>query len=182
MGRQRQALGAGGLGALSRAGRCYERLLAALGLLAGLAFAALALLVGVEVALRNFGLGTIPWLIEVAEYGLYATTFLAAPWVLRLDAHVRVDLLLVLLPRRGARALEVAANLVGFAASAVLFYYGLAATLDARGLGSMIFKELVLPEWWLLAIVPLGSLFLLVEFGRRLFAPPEAPPPAGEGA
>ena len=34
--------------------------------------------------------------------------------------------------------------------------------------GEVLFKELVIPEWWLLIVLPVSSLLMLIEFGRRI--------------
>jgi TRAP-type C4-dicarboxylate transport system permease small subunit len=157
----------GGIGV--RAARAFDLLLAALGALAGLAIAAIALLVSLDVLMRNVGLGTLPWLLELVEYALYGATFLAAPWVLSLGAHVRVDIVVTSLPRRAAAALEVLVDLAGAAVALVLMRYGLEATLEARRIGALI-----VPEWWLLAVIPFASLLLAVEFVRRALRPAAA--------
>ncbi len=164
----------------------YDRFLGFCGLIAGISIAAVAVMVTLDVVLRNLGIGNFPWLIEVVEYELYVATFLATPWVLHQGAHVRVDLLPTLLPPPVARALEVLTDVIGTAISSVLFYYGLAAATDAFDLGSMIFKELVVAEWWLLSILPLSAAMLTVEFLRRLYRvfrgrPPTAPETPVEG-
>lgn len=149
--------------------RAYARFLDFLGLAAGLVLATLALLIAGDVVARNLGLGNLPSLIEVTEYALYIATFAAAPWVLRQGAHVRVDLLVGLLPGPGARALERAADALGLGVSAVLFYFGYAAAADAKHIGSTIFKELVVDEWWLLAVIPASTALLTIEFALRLW-------------
>ena len=158
-------------GIAARASRAFDLLLAALGALAGLAIALIAVLVSLEVGMRNVGLGTLPWLIELVEYALYAGTFLAAPWVLSLGAHVRVDILLTSLPRRAAVALEVLVDVAGAAIALALMRYGLEATLEARRIGALVIKTLVVPEWWLLAVIPFASLLIAVEFLRRALRP-----------
>ena len=149
----------------------YSALLHLCGTIAGLILATIAALVSVDVVIRNFGLGNMPWLLEVAEYALYVATFLAAPWVLHQGAHVRVDLLLTSLPAAAARRLEQVVDVIGLGVSAVFFYYGLKATLDAFATGAMIYKELIVPEWWLLAVLPSATFLMSVEFLRRLFSP-----------
>lgn len=150
--------------------RTYAGLLDAFGLLAGIAFAAVALLVTANVILRNLGITNFPWLLEVSEYVLYGGTFLAAPWVLRLGAHVRVDLLPGLLSRRAARMVTGTAEICGLVFSLVLARHGFNVTHDAFSRGDMMFKELVIPEWPLLAVIPLSASMLAIEFARRLFS------------
>lgn len=150
--------------------RVYGFVLGLCGAVAAAVFAALALMVTADVALRNLGLYNMPWLIEVAEYGLYVATFVAAPWILRLGGHVRVDVLVAALPDAWTRLIEVAVDALGLAISLVLFWYGTAAAADAHAIGSIIIKELVLPEWWLLSVIPVSTALLAIEFGRRLAA------------
>jgi TRAP-type C4-dicarboxylate transport system permease small subunit len=155
---------------MARLGRGYARFLDGCGLLAGGLIAALAILVTVDVALRNFGITNLPWVIEVGEYALYGTTFLAAPWVLHQGAHVRVDFLLAVLPRAFARAAGSLMDGIGLAVSLTLLVYGFQATHASWRHGSIIVKELAVVEWPLLAILPLSAALLAIEFTRRLYS------------
>ncbi|SLN76350.1 TRAP transporter small permease [Oceanibacterium hippocampi] len=146
----------------------YSTLLDACGLLAGFVFVLLALFVSIDVVIRNVGLGNFGWLIEISEYALYGATFIAAPWVLRLGAHVRVDLVVGNVPRRAALALEIVTDLIGLAISLILFWYSLAATIASAESNSLIFKDLVVTEWWLLAVLPASMALLAIEFVVRL--------------
>lgn len=148
--------------------RAHAALLKGCGLLAGVAFAVIAVLVTLNVILRGLGITNFPWLLEVSEYILYIGTFLAAPWVLRLGAHVRVDLLLGLLPAAGARLAGIAADLCGLVFCLLLARHGWNITADAFSRGDMMFKELVIPEWPLLAVIPFSAALLVIEFARRL--------------
>src|SRR3954462_14740581 len=93
----------------------FGRILDFLAYLVGVAFGIGTALIALDVALRNLAGTGFPWLIDAIEYGLFAGTFLAAPWVLREGAHVRVDIVVTTLPPRGAAFLETVADLVGLA-------------------------------------------------------------------
>lgn len=151
--------------------RVYDRLLALLGLCGGVAFGLMAVMVTVDVLLRNLGVPSMPWLLEVVEYALFVVTFMVAPAVLHQGAHVRVDVVVLSLPASAARVVNMVADLVGLGATALLCWYGWRVTQAAFARGELVFKELVIPEWWLLMFVPLGSALLAVEFARRLVAP-----------
>src|SRR6267154_2533738 len=146
----------------------FGRILDCLGLIVGLMFGIGTALIALDVALRNLAGTGFPWLIDAIEYGLFAGTFLAAPWVLREGAHVRVDIVVTTLPPRGAALLETLADLVGLAVCLVLLWYGVKVTLTAQSLGSMVLKSIIFPEWWALVVVPVSSLLLAVEFVLRL--------------
>lgn len=148
--------------------RAHEALIKGLGLLAGIAFAVIAVLVTLNVILRGLGITNFPWLLEVSEYVLYIGTFLAAPWVLRLGAHVRVDLVVGMLPDNAARVVGICADMLGLLFCLVLTRHGWNVAADSFSRGDMMFKELVIPEWPLLAVIPFSALLLAIEFARRI--------------
>lgn len=134
---------------------------------AGLVVVALALLISFDVVIRNLGLGNFPWLLEVSEYAIYITTFLAAPWVLHQGAHVRVDLLINATPERFSRALELLVSVGGAVISGFLVYHGMLVTAEAWQLNAIVIKELPIAEWVLLIVIPVSASLLLLEFVLR---------------
>jgi TRAP-type transport system small permease protein len=148
----------------------FGRLYAALALAGAWLLLAMVLLICLNIALRNAGLGVVAWTEEVSEYALYAITLLAAPWLLRRGFHVRVDVLATSLPPRLGWAAEALADLVGLAVCLGLAWYGAAATAAAHEAGALSIKGLVFPEWWLLAPLPAAFALLALEFGFRLDA------------
>jgi TRAP-type transport system small permease protein len=141
----------------------YDRLLQGLAACAAVLLGASALAITLDVVGRNVGLGSLPWILEVSEYVLPIATFLVAPWLLRRNEHVRLDILLRAWPRLGH-----VTNVFGLAVSAVLVLYGVRTILNSADQGAMVFKSVVFPEWWLYAPVPLCFSLLAVEFVRRL--------------
>lgn len=146
----------------------YERLLTGCGFVAGATLVALAVLITLDVLLRNLGVFSSGALLEITEYSLFVTTFIAAPWVLWLGSHVRVDLVLTQAPVRIARLMEVVADCVGLICSALLGWHGLSVTLVSFQRGDLIVKQLVVPEWTLMMFIPLSCLLLIIEFVRRI--------------
>jgi TRAP-type C4-dicarboxylate transport system permease small subunit len=125
---------------------------------------AMVTLVTADIVLRNaLGMG-FSWANEVTEYALYIITLLTAPWLLRRGQHVRIDMVLTLVPPRMAWTMEALADIAGLAASLVLIWYGTIMTLQSARLGSLTIKNLVFPEWWLLAPLPLCFVLVALEF------------------
>lgn len=142
----------------------FERLFNALAAVAALLLLAMVALVTADIVLRNT-LGTgFAWSNEVTEYALYIITLLTAPWLLRRGQHVRIDMMLVLVPPRLAWMMEAAADIIGLAASLVLLWYGTIMTAQSARLGSLTIKNLVFPEWWLLWPLPVCFALLALEF------------------
>ena len=150
--------------------KLYVSLLKSLAAVAAVVLGVMALLVTLDVIMRNVGLGTLAWVNEVSEYSLPVATLLIAPWLLHRNEHVRLDVLLVSLPRAASRGLEKVCDVIGIAICAVFVWYGIRLILDSARIGSMVVKTLAIPEWWQYALVPVCFFLLAVEFARRLRA------------
>jgi TRAP-type transport system small permease protein len=148
--------------------RWYGACLDALVLLAALLLLAMTLMIGADVLLRNVGAGGLPWSSEVSEYILYLVTLLSAPWLLRRGQHIRVDILLRALPNRVAYAMEWLSDLAGLACALYFVGYGWRVAASSYAAGAISLKTLVLPEWWMLAGLPLAFLLVAIEFVFRM--------------
>jgi len=152
---------------MTRLSNGFGRLFDGLAATAALILLAMVLLVTADIILRNTASIGFAWANEVTEYALYLITLLTAPWLLRRGQHVRIDMMLVLAPPRVAWFCEAVADILGFAASLVLVWYGAIMTAQSARLGSLTIKNLVFPEWWLLWPLPLCFALLALEFVFR---------------
>jgi TRAP-type transport system small permease protein len=153
--------------AMTRLSAMFGRLLDALAMAAALILLAMVVVVTADIVLRNSTGGGFAWANEVSEYALYLMTLLTAPWLLRRGQHVRLDVILTLVPPRVAWLMEAAGDALGFCVSLVLVRYGFAMTADSARIGAITIKNLVFPEWWLLAPLPATFALLAVEFVFR---------------
>ena len=152
---------------MTRLSTAFGRLLNALAIIAALTLLAMVIMVTADIMLRNLTRTGFPWANEVSEYALYVITLLTAPWLLRRGQHVRVDLVLTLVPVRVAWLMEAAGDVLGFAVCLVMLRYGLKMSIDSAVLGSITIKNLVFPEWWLLWPLPVCFALLAAEFAFR---------------
>jgi len=152
---------------MTRLAVIFGRLFDALAIAAALTLLAMVVLVTADIVLRNTTGGGFAWANEVSEYALYLMTLLTAPWLLRRGQHVRLDIILTWVPPRVAWLMEVAGDLLGFCVCVVLVRYGIAMTAESARLGAITIKNLVFPEWWLLAPLPATFALLAVEFVFR---------------
>lgn len=146
----------------------YERLLDACGVVAAFCIAFIAVGVSLDVVMRNAGIGGIPWMLEVSEYALFVGTFVGAPWVLRLGAHVRVDVLIDVLAPRPRLLADIFADAIGLAVSAVLLFYAARVAAAAYSHGARVIKDLIFAEWYLFALIAFSALLLCTEFVQRI--------------
>jgi TRAP-type C4-dicarboxylate transport system permease small subunit len=120
------------------------------------------------VFLRNIGAGGIPPSNELAEESLYLITLLAAPGLLRQGQHIRIDIVLRALPRRLGWIMEWIGDVVGLICCLLFVWYGTSVAATSFFDRSISIKTLVLPEWWLLAPMPLAFALLAIEFVFRM--------------
>jgi TRAP-type C4-dicarboxylate transport system permease small subunit len=128
----------------------------------------MTLLIGTDVGLRNAGLGGIAWSNEASEYMLYLITLLSAPWLLRQGKHIRIDIVLRALPPRVGWTLEWVGDLLGLLCSLYFVWYGMKVLVASYLAGSISIKTLIIPEWWLLAPMPLAFVAVSIEFVFRM--------------
>jgi TRAP-type transport system small permease protein len=148
--------------------RWYGRLLESMMSAAGLLLLLMTVMIGADVALRNIGLGGVPPSNELTEDILYLVTLLAAPGLLRRGQHIRIDILLQALPPRTAWLLEWVGDVIGLACCLIFVWYGASVAAASFFDGSISVKTLVLPEWWLLAPMPVAFALLALEFVFRM--------------
>ena len=150
----------------------FDRLLTAtiisLAILAGAILTSVAAVLVFNVASRLVAGRNVYGMVDGIELGIMAATFLAAPWVLMKNAHVRVDLVPRLLGERMRRALEIATDLLGAALSAVMCWAAGNSLMLSHARGSLVRGVLALPEWLLLIAPTAGAALLVAEFLRRV--------------
>jgi len=126
--------------------------------LAVVVIAAMAIGVSAEVILRMFSFPSIIGLIELTEYGLFISTFFMAPHLLRTNEHIRVDIAMSRVEPAMARRVEYFVLGAIIVVSAVTGFVGTSMLIDSVREATLIFKDLVIPKWWLDWIIPLTSL------------------------
>jgi TRAP-type C4-dicarboxylate transport system permease small subunit len=148
--------------------RCYGHLLnGMLGMACGLLLF-MTLMIGADVLLRNLGLGGVPPSNELSEDFLYLITLLAAPGLLRQGQHIRIDVVLRALPWRTGWLLEWLGDVIGLVCCLFFVWYGARVAAASLANGSLSIKTLVMPEWWLMAPMPIAFALLTIEFVFRM--------------
>lgn len=157
---------------MERLSALYGKLLTGLAMIACAILFVVMLMICTDVLLRNVALlprlRGLAWSNEVSESMLYLITMLSAPWLLRRGQHIRVDIVLVVLPNRIAWYCEWVADGFAFLCCLIMTYYGWGAASASYRAGSMTIKTLVTPEWWLLAVFPVSFALLAIEVLFRM--------------
>src|SRR6478752_10495903 len=153
---------------MARLSEWYGRLLDTLVVAACVLLLLMTVMIGTDVLSRNLGGGGVSVSNEISEDILYLMTLLAAPWLLRQGQHIRVDIILRILPTRVAWMLEWVGDIVGLLCCLYFVWYGALVTVASYSAGSIVIKTLITPEWWTLAPLPVGFVLLGIEFIFRM--------------
>ena len=147
-----------------------DKIINCMAAIAGLLLVFMMFSICYEVVLRYFLFSPLTWVTEISEYILLYATFLGAPWVLKKDAHVKVDIVLARLGFKARNIVNMATSLIGIVVCLVLIWFGTQMALDLYQRGIPVIKSLSVPKFLLVGIIPLGGLFLAIQFVRRMYA------------
>jgi TRAP-type C4-dicarboxylate transport system permease small subunit len=133
----------------------------------GIAVGIIMLILIYGVFMRYFLRSPALWTLEIAEYLLVAAIFLAIGFVLQVEGHVNVDVLLAFLPRRVQLALDgIVVSVVIIAFSVSFCYAGAQLAASYKGvLSDSIYKLPLFPSF---IMIPIGSFLLLLQAIIRL--------------
>jgi TRAP-type C4-dicarboxylate transport system permease small subunit len=157
---------------IDRLSSAYGRLLAGLALLGCAILLAMMAIIVIDVLLRNVAVPGLPrgleWSNEISELMLFLITMCVAPWLLRQGQHIRVDIVLRVIPPRLAWTLEWIGDLLALGCCVVIAWIAAHAAWSSYVSGAVNIKTLVTPEWWALAPLPLVFVLLAIEMLFRM--------------
>ena len=138
--------------------------------LAGASLIFIVLSVSVDVALRFFLNRPMGWVVEVSEYIIVGSAFLAAAWVLKKEGHISVDVLVNLFKLKNRMLIIVITSIVGTIICLLFTWWGVVTTLYHFDEGTILgWKTLELPFAPLLMVIPIGFLLLFIQFIRQTY-------------
>ena len=161
--------------------RLYDRLIAGLAGLAGIALFVIAAMIVVDVVLRNIGLRPPQAISALTEYTLLYATMAAAPWLVRTGGHVTIQTLTERLPNGVRSALGRVILIAAVLLCLVLSIAALNMAVESFSRGDVDVRSIDLPRWLLFAPLALGFLLLAAEFLRMMVIREPAPQGPGEG-
>ena len=147
----------------------FDRIIGILAAIAGVVVIFTMLVVTSDVSLRFLFNAPIIWAPEITEICLLFITFLSIAWLLKEDGHVRVDIVLARVSQSTQAILCLISAIIGIVVSVFLIWQGILVSLQYTREGLSDPTVLELPKGPLLAIIPLGSFLLLIQFLRNTY-------------
>ena len=141
--------------------KVWDRLIDGFMVLAGILFWVQMLIVNIEVFSRYFLTPTI-WVAEISSIIILWICFLVPAWVLRKDAHVRMDLVLQRLRPKTQALVNCITYLTGTVVMLIVAWAGLMTAI--YWIGNKTPTMLMLPRSPIIGIIFVGSLLFAVQF------------------
>lgn len=151
---------------MSAVARGYVHLLRALAAMAGACLALVAVLIVVDVTMRNLGFQPPAHTLTLTEYALLYVTMLASPWLVRTRGHVYIELLTAAVSARNRRILSRVVAVLSLTVCLILAWFSLAATVDDFQRAVADIRSFDMPRWVLFACLPVGFGLMSIEFFR----------------
>jgi TRAP-type C4-dicarboxylate transport system permease small subunit len=145
----------------------FERVLQLLALLTAILLALMIAIICTDVFARNVLNSGVQGSVDLSEYALYLMTMFMAPYLLNRGQHIRIDFIVVSAPRSIAFVLELIVDILGTMSTAVLAWYGGKSALGSFSDSALIWRGLTIPEWWILAPMPICIALMSIEFVLR---------------
>jgi C4-dicarboxylate transporter DctQ subunit len=144
--------------------RTWDRLNEAIMILAGILLWGQMVIVNIEIVSRYFGRPTT-WVAEISSILILWIPFMIGGWVLRKEAHVKMDLLIEHLSPRSQALINFITSLIGVIVMFIVTVAGFLTTL--YWIGNKTPTMLMLPRSPIISIIFVGSLLFTIQFFIR---------------
>ena len=144
--------------------RTWDRLNDVIMILAGVLLWGQMAIVNIEIFSRYLGRPTT-WVAEISSILILWIPFMIGGWVLRKEAHVKMDLLIERLSPRSRALINFVTSLIGVIVMFIVTVAGFLTTL--YWIGNKTPTMLMLPRSPIIAIIFVGSLLFTIQFFIR---------------
>jgi TRAP-type C4-dicarboxylate transport system permease small subunit len=127
------------------------------------------LVVCADVFLRYFFNRPMFWVLESTQFALVFITFLGAAWVLKNDGHVRMDIVINRFSQRTQDRINIVTSILCAVACLVVTWYGVKVWWDYFQINYLYAGSLVIPAYYLEAVIPIGGFLLFIQFLRKAY-------------
>jgi len=147
----------------------FDRINNFFAVIAGALIGFTSLIVIYEVVMRYLVKKPTTWVNDISEILLVYCTFLGSAWVLSVGGHTKVDILIVLMKKRGQEIMGIIQDILSLFFCAVFTYIAWESFWD-----SLITQERTagglfsVPLWPVYMVIPLGAFLLSIQLIRQI--------------
>jgi C4-dicarboxylate transporter, DctQ subunit len=145
----------------------FDRVVDGMAALAGIILVFITAAVCYSIGMRYLFTRTTIWLMQITEYALLWIVFLATTWLLREGGHITTDIIYAHLSTKAKSPLDCFMSIIGGLTCTVLICLGIIHLGDCLANGVTDVRAVTVPKWAVFIIIPIGSLFLTIQFFRK---------------
>jgi TRAP-type C4-dicarboxylate transport system permease small subunit len=154
---------------LSKISAVFDRILETTTLVVGILLIFMLISVTTGVVMRYFIGRSLPWMIELTEYSMLYITFLAAAWLLREEKHIKIEFFFHRLMPKIQSLMNIITSIIGMIICLIVTWHGFLVTWEQFRMDRMEERVLDIPFAYIIVVVPVGFLFLSLQFLRRIY-------------
>ena len=145
----------------------FDRIVNTTAVLAGILMMLTLFLVCGDVGTKLVIGRSLPWVAEIVEYCLLWLTFLGTSWVLKQNAHIRMDMVVDKLNPKQQSVLNAVTSFLGALVCLIIAWYSARVTWQNFQTGYKLLTFMTVPAAFINIIIPIGFLLLTIQFVRR---------------
>jgi len=155
---------------MKRFWKFFDKLSDVMAALAGVLLVLISAAMCYTIFMRFLFRQTTIWITPMSEYALLWIVFLGTTWLLREGGHITTDVIYIHLDEKAKRYLDLMMSVVGGLACALLLYLGIVHLSDCILHGVTDVRALTVPKSVVFIVIPIGSLFLTIQFFRTAWS------------
>jgi len=148
-------------------GRAFDSVLTAGGYVCAVLAVFVTCLLVYEVFTRYLLKRPSMWSLDTATYALLYLALIGAPWLLREDGHVKIEIMTANFSKRTQAITTAVTSLVAAISCGIFCWQSSAITWEAYRAGHFIERAVVVPRSLLIWVMAFGSFLLFIQFIRR---------------
>lgn len=153
---------------MGRTDTLLGQIVVGMAVLSGIGAFIIGILVFYGVVMRYFFETPMAWTIEFSEYLIFLDVMLGTPYVLKIDQHIRVDIVTMYLKKKAKKWMVQLVSVLGILMCGMFFLLSLNATIEDIQTGVKLVRILPVPRWIFMMFFPLMSLMCVFVFARKI--------------
>jgi TRAP-type C4-dicarboxylate transport system permease small subunit len=147
--------------------RLFDQILIGLAAFSCTLFFIVVFAISYQVIMRYFFNMPPLWVSDFVEYSMLSATLLGAPYVLKEERHIEVDLITGFLTPDHQIFMKIITSIAGIITCAILTWYSAITVWDNFTRGILVTKTLDFPKYIALLPIFIGAFLLTIQFFRR---------------
>ena len=154
---------------LVKLGRAVDSVLTAGGYVCAALTVFVTLLLLYEVFTRYILHRPSMWSLDIATYALLYLALIGAPWLLKEDGHIKIEIITSRLTERTQAFITGVTSVIASLACAVFCWQATILTLESYSEGHFIDRSIVVSRYLVVWVIAFGTFFLSIQFARRAY-------------